>query len=158
MSEVNILYYSRENRPVNPIMDILIFEREIKKKYSTESKRRVFYFIILLNTIIAYILYVTKHVYDTLCEVEQNTPFPISMFLWRIYIKMLGNILLISYIFIRLFRRSSKVIQALSNQLKLLNIYIKNDKILLCQLKTPYNIRRSLDLFREEEEKRREAE
>ncbi|KAI5184280.1 hypothetical protein NEHOM01_0025 [Nematocida homosporus] len=155
MSPPSRLYLAEDDRPPNPLKDILIFEKYLNKRYNKETRRRVLYSAILINTAIAYIYYVTKQVFDTLCELERDRPILLSAFLWRIYMKMLGIVLLLSYIFIRLFRKSSKLTQALTSQLKLLNIYFRNQKINLCRIKTPYNIKKALILFREEEQKRR---
>lgn len=148
------LYFAEYDRPNNPIRDIIVFEKHIRKKYNLETRRRIFYFVIFLNSILAYIIFIIRQVTDIICETHYVSSNSFSYFLWRIYIKMLTTVLLFTYIFIRLFRKSSKITSTLSIHLKLLNIYFKNQKIALCEIKTPYKIKQAIHLFREEEKKR----
>lgn len=141
--------------PKNPIRDILIFERRIKRSYAEEARRRIMYFVVLTTAVVAYILYVSKQIFEAGGKAHVQGGEGISVFVLRLYVRMLGTSILIFYVFIRLLRRSSKLTSSLSAQLKLLNLSLVNQKLVLCQIKTPENIRKAVRLFRSEEERRR---
>ncbi|KAI5180441.1 hypothetical protein NEOKW01_0745 [Nematocida sp. AWRm80] len=140
----------------NPIRDILTFERQLKRKYNHEVKRRLIYFVMLVNAIVAYTLYVSKKVYGILWDIEASNSAQVTLFLFKVFLKMLGCIILISFVFIKLLRASTKILCSLSEQLRLLNIYVKDNRIYLCPTKTPPVINKTLLMFREEEHKRRQ--
>lgn len=144
-----------EERPVNPIKDILIFEKEIKKRYEQETRRRFVYFMVMLIIQCGYILYVSTKVYNILGDIKSTEIILLGGLIYRVYMQMLFSIFLTSYVFIRLLRNSSKITKTLTSQLKLLNIFFKNRKITLCPVKTPNNIKIAINIFREEEERKK---
>lgn len=143
-----------EDRPVNPIKDILIFEKELRRRCAHEIKRRFMYFVLMIVIQYSYVLYVGRSVYNVLLGVDVSSIL-ISKVMCRTYIRMVGPIFLVSYVSIRLLRKSSKITKTLTLQLKLLNIFYKNQRISLCPIKTPNNIKIAMNIFREEEEKKK---
>ncbi|KAH9387477.1 uncharacterized protein NEMAJ01_2373 [Nematocida major] len=142
-----------EEKPLNPIKDILIFERKLNERFANETKRRFIYFVLVVTMLSAYILYIIKEVYSTLWDVYSTSPVSLSPLLFQIYFRVLGVAFLLGYVFIRLLRKSSKVIKSLTAQLKLLNINFKERKIELCAIKTPRSIKTAINVFREEEQR-----
>ncbi|OAG29498.1 hypothetical protein NEDG_00631 [Nematocida displodere] len=155
MAAENMLYSEEISHPLNPAKDILVFEKHIKRCYDMETRRRIVYFVILTSSIAVFILYVTRQIFTALWDVSLVSPVSISVLMYRIYLKMLGTIVFISYVFLRLLRRSTSITKAMTQQLKLLNIHFRNQKLFLCEIKTPQKIKQSLSIFREEEQKRR---
>ncbi|KAI5192738.1 hypothetical protein NEMIN01_2183 [Nematocida minor] len=144
-----------DERPANPIKDILIFEKQLNKKYAHETKRRFVYFVLLMIILSGYILHVTREVYNVLWDIDCSDPAEMTVLLCRIYLRMLGAVLLLGYVFIRMLRKSSKITNSLTAQLKLLNIFFKNQKLNLCSIKTPNNIKVAINVFREEEQRKK---
>lgn len=146
---------NKEERPLNPIKDILIFEQQLNKKYMHETKRRFMYFVVLMVSTCAYIMYIINEMYSALWDIHSEESIPLSALVLRIYCRVVGVMLLLGYIFIRLMRRSTRITNSLTAQLKLLNIYFKNQKLNLCTIKAPKNIKTAINIFREEEQRKK---
>lgn len=147
--------YAEDERPQNPLRDILTFEKVVRKHYDYQHKRRLVYYIILVGTVFGYIVYASRRVLDGVWETDYALIIP-KVLLYRIYVKMLGAIVLVWYVYIRLLRRSSNLTQSMDAQLKLLNMEFDGARIRLCKAKTPKNILKGLGVFRKEERRRKE--
>ncbi|KFG26713.1 uncharacterized protein NESG_00867 [Nematocida ausubeli] len=145
----------RVDRPLNPIKDILIFEKQLKNKYIHETKRRFTYFVMLMIMVCAYTLYINRQMYNILWDLYSKDSIYLTDLIFRVYLRILGAILLLGYVYVRLLRRSSKVTNSLTEQLKLLNIFFHNQKLSLCSIKTPRNIKIAINVFRSEEQKKK---
>ncbi|EIJ89592.1 hypothetical protein NEPAR06_1212 [Nematocida parisii] len=143
------------DRPLNPIKDILIFEKQLNNKYIHETKRRFIYFVVLMIMVCSYVLYINRKMYNILWDVYSRDSIYLTGLVFKIYLKTIGVIMLQGYVFIRLLRRSSTVTNSLTEQLKLLNIFFNNQKLSLCEIKTPRNIKIAINTFRDEEQKKK---
>jgi len=148
-------YLSDSRKPKNPVKDILIFEKRVKRSFNYEFKRRIMYLIVAVSVSMSYVLYIAKMFINSFWRIKIAPANNVKVLILDIYVQMLVIIFIICYLFIRLLRRSRGISEALSSQLKLLNISFTGQRLSLCQIRAPENIRKALQLFREEEQRRK---
>lgn len=142
--------------PGNPIKDILIFEKHMLAYYDGETRRRFVYFLVFLSLLFTFAVRGMKYAEQILwVPGEVQDLEKLQGFMVRLYLKMLGTVFLLAYLFLRMFRKSSKLTRVLSAQLQLLNVRFEDRRISLSKIKAPAKIKQALALFRAEEEKRR---
>jgi hypothetical protein len=147
--------YPEDERPLHPIKDIAAFEAVIKKYHDEQHQRRLVYYITFLGTIFMYILYVSRRVVDELWETgcPKEALYALAA---RVYQKMLGQIILIWYMYIRLLRRSCNFAQQIDAQLLMLNVEFDGRRMKICRIRASKKMIKAVDAYRREERKRRQ--